>query len=102
MEIALYGLIVCVLALCVALKQRFKAESSLAYEVYKLDDVEKKYVSMVLNKSRIELNEQNNVDAKSLQKLVDAEWLYVHNDGVIVADHKAEYLSKKIKCLLKG
>jgi hypothetical protein len=101
MEIACYGLIVCVLGLMAALKIRFDAESELAYEVYNLDDVDKKYISIALNKYRIELSEQNNADAKSLQKLVDDEWLFALNDGVIIADYKARYLNKKIQHLLK-
>ncbi len=92
--ILVFGLVV--LILCYIVWYRFKAEKEAIRAAYNLTDLEKSYINIVIEKSRIELSEQQATDAGVLTKLVNEEWLFVMTDGVIVADHKTNYFAKAL------
>jgi hypothetical protein len=76
---------------------RFKTEKESIEQVYKLTDLEKSYVNIVIKKERLELQEQDPNDVNVLQKLVDEDWLFAMTDGVIISSTKTDYIAKALK-----
>lgn len=75
---------------------RYKAERVLARELFDLGDNQKHYLNVVLEKERLEINDQDKKDTLLLSELEEAGWITRFDDSVYVADGKLKYLKAQL------
>ena len=85
-------LLVTVGILSVLLWQRIKRERQLAKSLFKLNDIERKYIGIAMKQGRIDAKQRQAEDEVFIQSLIAQGWFYALTDNSLITDSKTEYL----------
>ena len=85
-------LILAVVVLGMLLYQRVRRERVSAKLLFKLNDIERKYIGLAFKQGCIDAGQRHTEDHVFIDNLIEQGWLYELTDGSLGADSKSEYL----------